>query len=68
MNFFESSPKQGKDNSESADKALVIDPQSAQTWYNKGVCLVNLGRDYEGLVCLDRAVEINPQCTEAWFN
>jgi len=40
----------------SYDQALQIDPDYALAWYNRGLCLVFLGRNDEALTSLDKAL------------
>ena len=42
------------------DKALELDPEDAEAWYNKGASLPGLGRHEEAVRCLDKALELNP--------
>ena len=50
------------------DKAIGINPQSAEAWNNKGNSLDNLGRYEEALAAYDKVIGINPQDSEAWYN
>jgi tetratricopeptide (TPR) repeat protein len=43
------------------NKDIVIDPQNAKSWNNKGIALFHLKRYEEALTCIDRALEIDPQ-------
>ena len=49
-------------------KAIEINPQDADAWYNKGVALYNLGRYEEAIKAYDEAIKLNPQDTDAWYN
>ncbi len=49
------------------DKAIAIDPQSANSWYNKGAALADLGRNEEAIAAYDKAIEIDPQLAAAWY-
>jgi tetratricopeptide (TPR) repeat protein len=50
------------------DKAIEINPQFSEAWYNKGVVLDELGRFEEALEAYEKAIKINPQFSEAWNN
>jgi len=50
------------------DRALDIDPQLKDAWFNKGFALGRLGMNREALSCLDRALVIDPQFAKAWLN
>jgi tetratricopeptide (TPR) repeat protein len=42
----------------SYDNALKIDPQNAETWFNKGLTLKRMGRKVEADVCMEMAVKL----------
>jgi len=50
------------------DKAIEINPNSANAWNNKGLALVLLSNYDEALKCYDKAIEINPNSANAWRN
>src|SRR5450830_673656 len=50
------------------DKALALDPCSANAWMNKGNSLSNLGRNEEAILCFDKALEFDPRNAAAWNN
>jgi len=50
------------------DKALEINPQSAYTWYSRGVALGQLDRPQDEIASYDQALKINPKFPEAWYN
>ena len=50
------------------NKAIEIDPQNANAWYNKGFALHYLGRYEEAIAAYDKAIEIDPQYTDALYN
>jgi tetratricopeptide (TPR) repeat protein len=51
------------------DKAIEIDPNYADAWYNKGVTLYRLGKhNDEAIQCYDKAIEIDPNYADAWYN
>jgi tetratricopeptide (TPR) repeat protein len=43
------------------DKAIEIDPNDIEAWYNKGRALYYLERYEEAIECCDRALKINPR-------
>jgi tetratricopeptide (TPR) repeat protein len=43
------------------DKAIEIDPNDIEAWYNKARALYYLDRDEEAIECCDRVLEINPR-------
>ena len=45
---------------ETYTKVIIINPQYAEAWYNKGVALDDLGRFEKELIAYDKAIEINP--------
>ncbi|KAF0103281.1 MAG: tetratricopeptide repeat protein [bacterium] len=49
------------------DKALALEPEHADTWYNLGYAREQLGNPEGGLVALRRAVELNPKHDLAWY-
>lgn len=50
------------------ERALLLAPQHARVWVNKGVCLVRLDRMKEALDCFDKAVVQKPDSPEPWIN
>ncbi len=50
------------------DKAIEINPQDSDAWYNKGVALDKLDKSDEAIKAYDKAIEINPQNSDAWYN
>jgi tetratricopeptide (TPR) repeat protein len=49
------------------DRALTLDPFSADTWYNQGNCLDDLGRQGDAIECYDHAIRFDPCHAESWF-
>ena len=49
------------------DQAIGIDPSLAPAWYDRGICLRELGRDEEALKNFDRSVELAPDNEEFTF-
>jgi len=47
------------------DKAIEINPQDSDAWYNKGLCLAHLGKYKESVESLDKAIEIDPHNSQA---
>ncbi|MCW3125417.1 MAG: repeat-containing protein [Bacteroidetes bacterium] len=62
--------KQYKKSIEFCDKAISIDPKYAPAYYNKGVCLINLGDKVTGCELInkaasmgyDMALQMKPKC------
>ena len=52
----------------SYDRALVLNPNLAAAWSNRGIALGNLGRHEEAVASYDRALDLNPNYAEAWVN
>ncbi len=52
----------------SYNKALEINPDKDEAWYNRGIALNNLGRSEEVIASYDKALEINPDYDAAWYN
>lgn len=52
----------------SYDKALEIQPNIYEVWFNRGNVLAKLGRFEEAIFSYDKAVEIQPNFQEAWHN
>ncbi len=51
----------------SFDRALEIQPDLKEAWYNRGLALGNLGRYDEAIAAYDQAIEIKPDKDEAWY-
>jgi len=47
------------------DKAIELNPNLAQAWYNKGLALFSLGKINESLSCVNSALGINPKYENA---
>jgi len=41
------------------DKALQIDPNDAETWFNKGMSLKKLGQINEATQCIEKCLNLN---------
>jgi tetratricopeptide (TPR) repeat protein len=50
------------------DKALVLLPECADAWNNKGVALGMLGRYKEAISCYDETIKLEPDDATTWFN
>lgn len=48
------------------DDALLLDVNCSEAWALKGRVLVELGKQEEGLSCLDEAVRQHPDCFFSW--
>ena len=46
---------------EAFDKAIEINPQDSDAWYNKGLALTKLNKYDEAMKTYDKAIEIHPQ-------
>lgn len=51
---------------EACDKAIELDPQCAEAYYNKGYTLGNFGRYEEALEAYDKAIELKPDYVGAY--
>ncbi|MGE5329454.1 MAG: tetratricopeptide repeat protein, partial [Deltaproteobacteria bacterium] len=43
------------------EQALKLNPEGADSWFGKAVCLSSLGREEEAEEAYRKAVEINPR-------
>ena len=50
------------------DKAIKINSQNSEAWYNKGTALTFQGNYTEAIKAFDKVVEIDPQNLAAWYN
>jgi tetratricopeptide (TPR) repeat protein len=50
------------------DKALKIEYNNFDLWFNKGYSLNRLGKHEEAIECYDKAIKINPNDADAWTN
>jgi tetratricopeptide (TPR) repeat protein len=53
---------------ESANKALVLNPDDAMALTSKGWALIDLGRAQEAIAALERATKLDPGNEYAWYN
>jgi tetratricopeptide (TPR) repeat protein len=53
---------------ESYDEAIEIDPYYADSWYNKGNSLEELGRYDDAIRCYDKAIDLDPTNANAWYS
>jgi len=51
-----------------SDEALLIDPNYAEAWSNRGNALNDLKRHEEALASYERSLELKPDYAEAWSN
>jgi tetratricopeptide (TPR) repeat protein len=49
------------------DKAIEINPQNSEAWYNKGNALDRLKKYNEAIMAYDKAIEINPKDEAVWY-
>lgn len=47
---------------------IVLDPNLANMWNDKGIALVKLGKYIKAIECYDKAIIVNPNHASAWFN
>jgi len=66
--YLEGSDGRSEEALEAYEKAIEINPQNTDAWFNKGNTLGELGRFEEALEAYEKAIEINPQNTDAWNN
>ena len=52
---------------ENYDKAIDMEPYSADAWYNKGSALEELSKYDEAIKCYDNAIDIEPDYVNAWY-
>ena len=50
------------------NKALELNAQNADAWFNKGASLAMLGSFVAAIKCYDNALEINPKDWHSWAN
>jgi serine/threonine protein kinase len=50
------------------DRAIDLNPEDGEAWYNKGNTLHRLEQANEALICYDRAIKINPEDEDMWNN
>ncbi len=50
------------------DQHLAVEPAQAQTWYNRGIALDQLGSHELALASYDRVIELQPENHIAWGN
>ncbi len=50
------------------EKAVIIDPEYASAYYNKGIALTNLERYDEAIKNFDKAIKVKPNHTNAYNN
>ena len=53
---------------EKCQKAIELDPNYANGWYNRGIVLYNLEKYEEAIVSLSKAIELNPNDAYSWYN
>jgi tetratricopeptide (TPR) repeat protein len=50
------------------NRAIKLDSNNANSWYNKGIILFKMGRYQDALNSFAQAADIDPEFTGAWFN
>lgn len=53
---------------DSYDKAIQLNPNYSNVYYNKGNSLRDLKRYQEAIDCYDKAIELNPNDLDAYNN
>ncbi|NJL68238.1 MAG: tetratricopeptide repeat protein [Microcoleus sp. SM1_3_4] len=53
---------------ERGEKMIEINPQDAQTWYERGNALLEMGRLPAAIESWEKAIELEPKFPEAWYN
>jgi len=43
------------------EKALLIEPNEALAWNNRGLCLLNLNHPFDAVMNIDKAIAVNPK-------
>ena len=49
------------------DKAIELNPNYAEAYFNKGVCLSNLNFKSEAIDMYNKTIELNPNFIDAYF-
>lgn len=49
------------------EKGLLIAPQNAEAWYNKGLAFAKLGKVREAFISSEKAIQIDGRNAAAWF-
>jgi tetratricopeptide (TPR) repeat protein len=49
------------------NRAIEIDPNITDAWYNKGIALINQENLTGALECMQKAAGLDPDFTVAWF-
>ena len=49
-------------------KALEVNPNSDQSWYNLGILLADQGQNEKAIEAYEKAAEINPDDPNIWYN
>lgn len=50
-----------------AEKSLQANQSNSESWYQKGIVLVAMGRYEYAVPCYDKAIEIDPMYASAWY-
>ena len=53
---------------EAYDRAIELEPEYANIWYNKGISLYDLQRYEEAITAYDQAIELDPEDVRPWNN
>jgi tetratricopeptide (TPR) repeat protein len=49
-------------------KAIELNPQYADAYYNRGVAKAALGDKYAAIADYTKAIEVNPQFADSYYN
>ena len=53
---------------DSFDKAIRLNPNYADAWYNKGLSFSHLSKFHEAIMCFDQTIQIIPDHISAWYS
>lgn len=53
---------------EYADKAIAINNDNDQAWFNKGFSFEQLNKDKKSIKCYERCIELKPENADTWNN
>src|SRR4029077_10296583 len=50
------------------DRAIALDPELADAFYDRGTCYLKIGNFVPGILDFSRALELNPRFADQFFN
>ncbi|MCA8924392.1 MAG: tetratricopeptide repeat protein, partial [Planctomycetes bacterium] len=50
------------------DRAIALDPENGQAFFNRGTCYLKIGNFVPGILDLSRALELNPRIADEVYN